>query len=218
MQQHLYKFLVLHHKLSIPQLGSFTIDKEPARFDAPSGLLFAPKPVIHFGETTEPIPDKILFDFLSAEMGVDEVTAAKEFNDFSYQFRTNIQQHSLGLMPGIGRIARGADGNLSFTPESNLLELLPPIQLQDASRMPRDTVRVTSKKTIRQPSPEPPLPQVSTNETVKEETVKEVTVKEVIVEEEIDEEEIIETYNDRWWIYAILLLVTGLGALLFYYQ
>ena len=199
MQQYLYKFLVLHRKLTIPQLGSFTIDKEPARFDVSSGLLFAPKPVIHFGETIQPMSDKFFFSFLADEMGVEEVTAIREFHDFSYQFRNDIKEHRQGLLAGVGRITKGSDEALSFTQESTLLDLLPPIQLQDALRNPGDRARMPSKKSPKQSRIEP--------------------VEQIVSETEEDSEEVIvTTYKERWWIPAIILLVAGLVALLFYYQ
>lgn len=194
MQHHLYKFLVLHRKLTIPQLGSFTIDFEPARLDVSIGLLFPPKPVIHFGETVQPMSDRIFFNFLAEEMGVEEVTAIREFHNFSYAFRNDIQEHRQGLLPGLGRLTRGSDDGLFFTPESNLLELLPPIQLHDTQRI---ASRITTKKSNK-PSSQEPLEQM------------------VDVAVEDSEEEIVTTYKDRWWIPAIILLVAGLVALFFY--
>jgi hypothetical protein len=198
MQEHLYKFLVLYHKLSIPQLGSFTIDDEPARFDVPSGLLFPPKPVIHFGDAVEPMSDRIFFDFLTREMKVEEVMAIRAFHDFAYQFRNDIEEYKLALLPGVGRITKGSEGGLFFTQETSLLEFLPPIQLDNELRMPGDGV---SKKAARELRKEPAV-QSATEETG----------------EEIMEDEEAATVRDRWWIPAVILLAVGLLALLFYYQ
>ena len=223
MQQHLYKFLVLYRKLSIPQLGSFTIENEPARFDVSSGLLFAPKPVVHFGEAAEPMSDRIFFDFLSEEMGVEEATAIKEFHDFSYKFRNDIQERKLGLLHGVGRIIKGSDGSLFFTPETNLLEFLPPIQLDNTIRIAGETGHAPAKKMIRESRKEP-IPKIVIEKKETEKEIEKITEKitEKVTEKEtenvIEEEETVTTYTDRWWIYAILLLVTGLVALLFYYQ
>ncbi|MCW3086717.1 MAG: hypothetical protein JWQ78_103 [Sediminibacterium sp.] len=210
MQHHLYKFLVLHRKLSIPQLGSFTIDNEPARFDVPSGLLFAPRPVIHFGETPDLVPDKVFFDFLSTEMGVEEVTAVKAFHDFAYQFRSDIQEHRLGLLPGVGRITRGGDGSLFFTPETNLLELLPPVQLDASIRLPADAGRAPAKKIAASKQKAGPA------EIVVEKKITDEEIAGEIISGEEEEEEV--TITERWWIPAIILLAGGLLALLFYYQ
>lgn len=194
MQQHLYKFLILHRKLTIPQLGSFTIDHEPAHLDASSGLLFPPKPVIHFGKTVQPMSDRIFFNFLAEEMGVEEVTAIREFHNFSYAFRNDMQEHRQGLLPGLGRLTRGSDDGFFFTPESSLMELLPPIQLQDTQRV---TNRITSKRSTK------PTREDSVEENVDEQV-------------EDSEKETTIIYKDRWWIPAIILLITGLVALFFY--
>lgn len=195
MQQHLYKFLVLHHSLIIPQLGSFIIEEEPARLDAASSLLFAPKPVIHFSETVVHVPDKYFFSFLEEEMDIDEITAVKEFENFCSQMRNTIQEDKIAVLPGIGRVMKGPDDHLFFTPETNLLELLPPIPWQVCTPV--------SKKAVSE------LPKQINKETTIEK--QEVVVDESVIEETTHQ-------PDRWWVYAIILLVAGSLALLFYYQ
>lgn len=197
MQQHLYKFLVLHHSLIIPQLGSFIIEEEPARLDAASSLLFAPKPVIHFSETVVHVPDKYFFSFLEEEMDIDEITAVKEFENFCSQMRNTIQEDKIAVLPGIGRVMKGPDDHLFFTPETNLLELLPPIPWHGSTAVSRKAVTVSEL-----------LNQIN-KETTKEK-------QEVVEEESVTEETT--TQPDRWWVYAIILLVAGSLALLFYYQ
>lgn len=188
MHEHLYKYLVLYRKLNIPKLGSFSIINETAHFDKATGLLFAPRPVIRFLAEEIPDPDKIFFDFLAEELGVDEVTAMKEFQDFSYQFRKNIAENHLALLPGVGRITKGAEGNIFFTAETYLNEFLPPIE-------PDKNFRFVHKK----------VP----NET---------DIPQAEVMEENFEEEVETSGKDYWWVYAIILLVIGSGALLLYYQ
>ena len=193
MQQHLYKFLVLHHSLTIPQLGSFIIEEEPARLDSASGLLFAPKPVIHFSEAVVPVPEKFFFSFLAEEMDVDETTAIREFHDFCFQMRNTIQEDKVSVLPGIGRVMKGPEDKLCYTPETNLFELLPPLPWHEPAPV--------SKKAVNEPP----------KQINKEATKQEVEVDELVTEETT-------TQTDRWWVYAIILLVTGAIALLFYYQ
>lgn len=195
MQQHLYKFLVLHHSLTIPQLGSFIIEEEPARLDTASSLLFAPKPVIHFSETVVPVPDKFFFSFLAEEMDVDEITAIREFDDFCSHMRDTIREDKVSVLTGIGRVMKGPEDKICFTPETNLFELLPPIPWHERTPV--------SKKAVSE------LPKQIQKEITKQEQEPEV-------EESVTEETT--TPPDRWWVYAIILLVTGAIALLFYYQ
>lgn len=127
MQQHLHKFLVLYRRLCIPHVGSFVIEDEAARLDTGNSLLFAPRPVIRFHEENQPPSDKIFFNFLAEEMVVDEMTAIKEFHDFCFTARHTLEEHHMVAFTGIGRLSRREDESLLFTPETNLLDLLPPV-------------------------------------------------------------------------------------------
>lgn len=173
MDQQLYKYLVLHKNLAIPQLGSFVIKNEPSHFDSATGLLHAPKPVIHFTDGTVPMSEKFFFDFLSSEMGIDEVSAIKQFHDYAYQLRKDLQENRFVAVGGIGTLAKGEDELVSFNPARDISELLPPVQKAEA-----------------------------------------IPVTDVYDSEEISD---IEETKDQWWVYALVLLIIGLGALLYYY-
>jgi hypothetical protein len=188
LQQHLHKFLVLYRRLCIPHVGSFVVEEETARLDAENGLLFAPKPVIRFHEDNQPPSDIIFFNFLAEEMVVDEMTAIQEFHDFCFTARHTLQEHHMVAFAGIGRLSRREDESLLFTPETNLLDLLPPVPWEG-------TIATKSKKGKKKADTAPD------DELITEETEEEVTAG-----------------RDRWWIYAVVLLAAGVLALLFYYQ
>lgn len=232
LQQHLHKFLVLYHKLDIPQVGSFTIDTEPSRFDAASGLLFAPRPVIQFHETAKTAPDKLFFNFLVEEMATDEVSAIREFHEFCYQFREDLTQKEISVLPGVGRIVRRNEGQLIFTPESTLLELLPPVAWNDA--IPSAQKKQNKPVAVQDVQPEPkpqPIPTITraSGSAIPADLHAETIIQpatsieslpepahEIIYEGEESEE--ISRTPDRWWIYAILLMVAGILAILYNYR
>ena len=169
MDQYLYKFLVVNGHLGIPQLGSFIIKQEPANLDTASGILYPPKPVISFSETAIPVSEKLFFDFLSNEMGIDEVSAIQQFNEFASRFRNEFQENGSVILNGVGKLKRGEDGRIAFQPATDLSAFLSPLQMVEA----------------------------------------------VLLAETDTEQE--ETKPDYWWFYAIILLILGLGALVYYY-
>ncbi len=115
MQQYLYKYLLLNQKLSIPALGNFVMEYHPAYFNEATGLLFPRRPVIEFNEGPAVAADKPFFDFLSAEMKVDEVRAIKEFQNFSISLLAGIQEHEFTELEGIGEnYKRGKTGTSCF--------------------------------------------------------------------------------------------------------
>jgi hypothetical protein len=169
MDQYLYKFLVLNGHLGIPQLGSFSIQQEPAILDNESGFLYPPRPVISFSEKEIPLPEKAFFDFISGEMGIDEVVAIQQFNDFTNQFRNQLQENGSVVLNGVGKLNRGEDSEITFQPATDLSAFLSPLQMSESV---------------------------------------------MLSESDIDPEE---SKPDYWWFYAIILLVLGLGALVYYY-
>lgn len=211
MQQYLQKFLILHRKLSIPQLGSFVIEDEPARLDVESGLLFAPRPVIRFSETDRPVSDKLFFRFLAEEMQVDELAAIREFHDFCYAFRSNLQSNQMASIQGIGRVVRRSDDVLGFSPETNLLEFLPPVPWAEENSANKKSLKpLPAKKELQPKETEAEAPP---SEQQEEEATE--SVMEEALEEEWEEDVV---NDDRWWVYALILAGIGILALLNYYR
>jgi len=176
MDQHLYKYLVLHKQLCIPQLGSFVIKSSNARYENGSEFLQAPKPILYFTDETSATSEKFFFDFLANEMNVDEVTAIKLFHDFSYRFRNDLVEKGSVELKGVGTLTKKEDNKIVFQPTHNLSDLLPPVKQSE-------TLPVTHIE----------------NEPV--------ATEEVFAEEN----------KDNWWMYAIILSILGIGALLYYY-
>jgi hypothetical protein len=173
MDQQLYKYLVLCRSLTIPQLGSFVIKNEPAYIDNSTGLLHAPKPIIVFSDGVVPKSEKLFFDFLATEMGVDEVTAIKQFHDHAYRLREELLENNTVALKGIGTLVKGEDNMVTFHATNDVAEWFPPLSLT-----PGQTADLT----------------IEPYETIQEKG----------------------KYN--WVAYAIILLVLGVGALLYYYS
>ena len=130
MQEHIHKYLVLYRKLSIPKLGSFVIKTEPAYVDAASGQLFPPKQVIVFEEGSYAASDRFFFDFLAEEMGVDAIAAIHAFNEFSGRLTQEISSKEEVNLSGWGRFSKTQTGNIGFTADETVMELLPVIPLK----------------------------------------------------------------------------------------
>lgn len=125
MEQLLYKYLVLHQNLSIPQLGSFRVCQESARLDTDTENVYPPKPVILFSEATNLTPNKSFYAFLAQETGLDELSAIKQFHDYCYQLRKDIADKNEVILKGWGKMWTGEDTNLQFEQETDLSDMLP---------------------------------------------------------------------------------------------
>lgn len=186
MQQFLYKYLVLQRKLSIPGLGCFNMINEHSHIDESNGLIFPPKPIIEFEVKESTENDLQLVNFLSEQMNIDEEKAMMEFQDFTSQFKRNLQEQSLVILAGVGRLNKTSNGKIRFTPETNLLEFLPPIEIEKHHKL-------------------------SFTKPIKLTLSEDVGTDELITVEDIRQEK-----NDYWWIYALVLILIGVIALLLY--
>ncbi len=130
MDQHLYKFLVLHGHLAIPQVGSFLVKQQPATYDAASGQLTAPMPFIAFSQEPVPVSEKLFYDFLAEEAGVEETSAIQQFHAYAHSFRHLLEENKAVELAGVGKLEKGADDILHFSAAKDLSYLMPPIYVE----------------------------------------------------------------------------------------
>jgi len=192
MNQYLHKYLVLNKKLSIPDVGNLVIESNGAQLDSVNGLLYAPSPIILFKQDAAKA-DKFFFDFLAQEMGTDEVVAIRSFHDYLYKIKSTLNTTEGSLIPGIGRLKKEENGYILFSPEKNLQELLPQVKIGVTYPIAKKQATIDYDKDHELTSQE-------------EDDIRELIGKE-------SEEEGV----DNWWVYALVLLLIGVGALLFYY-
>ena len=76
------KFLVLYHHLSLPGIGNFNVETQPAEIDFASHKIMPSKNTIVFSNDKIPA-EKKFYEFLSNELNVDEVQAIRSFTNFA---------------------------------------------------------------------------------------------------------------------------------------
>lgn len=188
MYEHLYKYLVLHRRLDIPGVGRFLIENTPARMDESGTLIQAPVPVITFRQQAVQA-DKQFYDFLSWEMDTDEVDAISRFRDYTEELKARAAEESGAELPEIGQLFLHADGSTEFrTATTDIHELLPPVSLPDGIVFAHTASMPHALKTNRENT-----------------------------SEELADAETDQAGNNNWWIYAAILLLVGIGFILFYY-
>ncbi len=160
------KYLILHKKLTIPQVGNFTVEVGTASMDQENGLVLPPVTVVKFVQGAGETADKQFFRYLSEELVLDEVSAIRAFHDFSANLREAIQHHHTGILPGIGTVSAGEEGEFIFTQEAGLPHIPTAIPIG-----------------------------IEMQEYIQEKIQK----------------------DEYWLFFAIILMILGIGALLYYY-
>lgn len=186
MHQYLYKYLVLHQQLSIPELGHFTVETAPAVFNQAGTAILPPIPVTHF-KAGAVLADKHFYDFLAIEMGTDEIRAIQAFREFSNDLRNGLATQESVTLNGIGILRKEMDQTVFFTPEKEPFPaFLPTI------RLPHDVVLHTAQ-------PDTDDDATSAGDAIEiMESTSQVT-------------------DTRWRLYALILFITGIAAIVLYY-
>lgn len=110
------KFLALHHHLSLPGIGSFSVEKQPAEIDFANRSIIAEKNKIVFNNDKLPA-EKKFYEFLSYELNIDEVKAIRSFTNFTAQLQDNLNTENTVYFKGIGTLTRQTSHVLTFQPE-----------------------------------------------------------------------------------------------------
>jgi len=190
MYQYLLKYLVLHKNLAIPKLGVFSIERLSAEIDSTNHLMYPPTQIIRFKQDIV-LADKHFYDFLVRETGHDLVDVIKDLHAFTQQVLQEIQTITGSVLQGIGTLKKEDNGLFLFIPERPLDYLFKQVSIDKSISLV-----------------------VSANQgaNIEETSVLEGGALTDFLGQTNEEET-----TDNWWVYAIALLLLGIGALLFYY-
>ena len=192
MYPFLYKYFLVNKKVGIPSLGSFSLQEIPASLDFVKGILRAPQSKIIFTNSEADVIDKNLFIYLGREMQVEEWQVAKKFQEFTAAIKHNIESNKSVELPGIGKLQKGFDDELVFIADT------------DATIIPSTDIKFNN-----------------TNDTRANLVELYSTGENLILTEETEDDKlemiIKHKEEDYWWVYALILALMGVGALLYYY-
>ncbi len=192
MYPFLYKYFLVNKKVGIPGLGSFSLQEIPASLDFVKGMLRAPQSKIIFTKSEADFVDKSLFIYLGREMQVEEWQVAKKFQEFTAAIKSNLDSSKAVELPGIGKLQKGYDDELLFIADT------------DATVIPSVDIKLNN-----------------TNDTRANLVELYSTGENLILTEETEDDKlemiIKHKEEDYWWVYALILALMGVGALLYYY-
>ncbi len=189
----LYKYFLVNKKLVFPGIGHFILQDTPASLDFVKGILRAPQSKILFAPIDANQEDSNLFLYLKKEMRLDEWQVVEQFKSFVSTLKYNIEDYKLVELPGIGKLQKGSsEQEIVFTPTTSLgLTAVADIKLSNTNDTRANLVELyTTGENL-----------ILTEET--EEDKLEMIVK--------------QKDEDYWWVYALILSLFGVGALLYYY-
>lgn len=187
----------------IPGIGSFTVEHIPGRLDFLNKQLHSPMSVIRFSMDKNAIPEKSVYEFLAEDMAVSEIEAIKQFNDLSFYLKDELSRGREGVLPGIGKLKKEFGESYSFQPEQSVKQYFPDtvaerVVRKDATHDVKVGENVRSSREMKQ--------QLHKDEDAAGEN--EVTGSRSSAE----------PHHDKWWLYATILAIVALVALIYYFK
>lgn len=115
MYPELYQYLLLHKQLPVPGIGTFLLERTPARIDFPNKLMYPPLYAFNFQESISS-PSKSFFHWLGRALHITDRDAVIRFNDFAFEMKKQIAEGDLISWNGVGTMKKGLAGEIKFIP------------------------------------------------------------------------------------------------------
>jgi nucleoid DNA-binding protein len=127
MYQYIHKYFALHKTVSLPGIGSFTVETQNAKLDFIEKTLRAPVYNIRYNKYDK--ADENFYLFLSKETGVDETDAYGNFNNFLQQLKDELERERVVILEGIGTLTKNALG-YSFVASETVQKYFPDLHAE----------------------------------------------------------------------------------------
>jgi nucleoid DNA-binding protein len=123
----LQRYLIQRRAVHLPGIGHFRLLESPASY-SPADQVMNP-PVTRVEKTDEQPPaQKDFFDYISRQLGVEELEAIQQFNSFLFDVRQQLKAGKSIEWPLIGVLTAGEDqSEVVLLPFQNISSLLQPV-------------------------------------------------------------------------------------------
>lgn len=138
MHQYIHKYFALHKTVSLPGIGSFTVETQNAKLDFIEKISYPPAYSISYN-TYDKIDDAF-YNFLSKETGANDAT--ERFNHFTQQLKEQLENHHAVTLQGIGTLTKSGK-SYSFVADNSVQKYFPTVAAERVIRQSAEhTVRV----------------------------------------------------------------------------
>lgn len=129
----LYQYLILHKQVSLPGVGTFSIQRQPAQSEFANKSFAAPVYSVLFDRTTQ-TPAKSLFAWLAACLNISDREAIIRFNDFVFDIKKRISAGEKINWKGVGVLQNQYNGEIKFDGISKELVFEKPVATEKVIR------------------------------------------------------------------------------------
>ena len=188
----LNSYLLQHHSINIPGLGSIYIQKIPVTTDFVNKQLYPVSFTYRFDKRND-TPDKSFYNYLASRKKISEVEAERWYNEFSTTIRSNVKADGYFEWKDVGVFKQDANGEIIFEEHRNQLPLKP----------------VPARRVIRKDAQHAIL--------VGDQEKTNLQMSEILSTEIVQEPEVVIVRKERWWISAVILFIAALIVIFFHF-
>lgn len=190
MQQIFYKYLLLQKKAGIAGVGTFECKRRPAQHDFVQDVFVAPTYSIDFTQAAIESQDAFL-SFVATEEQCSVETAELAWQRYAGEVNESLQANKSLHLPELGNLFLDENGQLIFEPADNKAVYLPDILAARVSR-PGLADMILVDNSIQ-------------------------NARHDIEKVAFDKPALIKQHEKYWWVYAAVLAIIGIGAIVYYY-
>jgi hypothetical protein len=188
-----YKYLILNGKASMPGIGTFAIEQVAATMDFENKKLNPPTQNVILESNDIATDTYSFYNYIANELNVNESEAARRFQEFTHGIQKQVSNDGDLLLHGIGKLRKNQfDIGYILEAETESKQVLPDLWITKTQAADTSLLDVYSTA---QPS----------------------IIKRAKIDGDGFAHTTISEKQDYWWVFAIIIAIMGLGALLFYY-
>ncbi len=188
-----YKYLIINNKASLPGIGSFLVEQVPASMDFENKKIIPPSQKISLSNIVNDQEVLSFQHFLNKELQVDAAESWQKLSSFAQTIQNQIASNGTLDLPNIGKLVKNISGGFSLNSNNSNEDnkVLNDIFINKSQAANTNFMEVYSDV----------MPTIIRRENFTENN-------DVFINKEAE---------DYWWVWAIVLAIMGLGALLYYY-
>lgn len=114
MFSELYQYLLQHKEISVPGIGTFLLERNPAKADFPNKKILPPSFTIAMQPGGQ-LPGKGFFKWLAGNMNVSDREAIFRFNDFAFDLKKQLGEGTEVNWNQVGTLSKAPGGDVRFT-------------------------------------------------------------------------------------------------------
>jgi CCDC81-like prokaryotic HU domain 1 len=179
-------YLAQHKSINIPGLGTIYVERVPARTDFVNQQLLPPIYTYRFDKYFD-APDKDFFAYLSASHNVPDYEAIRLYNEFAFDFRSNIGHEQPAEWKDVGRFYRDDAGEIAFEPDEAVQKIWSPVPAERVIRTNQQHAMLVGDREM---------------------TTSEMSAR-------LQEDVFVE--KEPWWIYALIIAAVSLSLIFYHY-